>query len=432
MLGATVLLAFQVHAGDPGGTDPGAGDVTATADQIRIRLEQLEADAGAYSPQLAEPLGEMGLVLLNSGAPGDARKYFRQAMQIQRVQTGLYTPSQLPLLDLVIESSVAARDWEQVGEDFEYFEWLSYRIHGPGNPALIDALGRIIDWHLAAIHLDAEDEKAGHLLQLLELGKRRVMLTEQHLGTGHPQHLEQLYQLAMHHYYVYIAAQRPGPVSDALVTTLTSPVVHGRSFLLAQEQIADDCYRNGRRLLERAIEAAGTTPGFSAQSAAMGKVYLADWELMFNHEGRASRAYAGAFAALADAGVPPEMLQRFFGTPVMLPEPEFRLALGAIAESQDVPVAYFIPWAREIPGVRFPAPNAGFLTTPTDRYALTRFHVEENGWAENIRIVEVHPDDRALSRDARNAMWYVQFRPRIEDGRLVATRDREARYLPTE
>jgi hypothetical protein len=56
--------------------------------------------------------------------------------------------------------------------------------------------------------------------------------------------------------------------------------------------------------------------------------------------------------------------------------------------------------------------------------------VEENGWAENIRIVEVRPEDKALFRAARNAFWYAQFRPRIEDGRLVATRDVEARYLP--
>lgn len=429
--GRLAILAVLVALGPPVAADNGQqrGEPV-PVQQVQSRMTQLEEQLGPWAPELAEPSAELGMMLLNGGAHADARKAFRRAMQIERINTGLYTPRQLPFLDLAIESSVAAGDWKQVDDDFRYYEWLNYRIHEQG-PALIDALDRVIEWHLAAVHLDAEINKGNHLLRLLELGERRLVLTEQYYPRGHARHLEDLYQLAVHLYYINIAAQRAGPVSDKLIENLTSPIDHRRSFFLAQEQLSDDCYKKGRQLLQRALEAARAAPGFTSEAEGTGLVYLADWELMFNHESRAEQMYRQAFDALMAAGVPAEALAHRFGTPALLPEPELRLGLDAGPPAVDG--IHFIPWAREVPGVQFPkVPDAELPVDPVEHYALARFHVEENGWAENIRIVEVRPEDKALFRAARNAFWYAQFRPRIEDGRLVATQNVEARYLPLE
>lgn len=404
--------------------------------QVENRLEQLQQQYGPYSPALSEPTAELGSMLIRSGAHADARKAFRRAMQIERVNAGLYTPRQLPFLDMVIESSVAARDWDQVDDDFRYLEWLNYRIHGPHGPGLIEGLTRIINWHLAAIHLDAETEKGDHLLQLLKLGERRAALAESHYGRGHPRHLEQVYQLALHLYYIHVAARPAGPVSQVLIEKLTSPIDQRRSYSLAQDQLTDDCYRKGRALLEAAIEAARGTPSFSAEASAIALVYLADWELMFNHQKRAEKLYGEAFAMLTAGGASTDTLNELFDMPALLPEPHFRLAMReSDAANASLPPRSirFVPWAREVPGVQFPvAAGPGLPAVSADRYALARFHVEKNGWTENIRIIEVQPEDGGLSRDARRALWHAQFRPRLEDGRLTPARNVEARYLPPE
>lgn len=429
------MTAWVVPAHGDDGTVPGV-----EIRQVEDRLERLQEQYGPYSPALSEPTAELGLMLIRNGAHVDARKAFRRAMQIERVNGGLYTPRQLPFLDMAIESSIAVRDWGQVDDDFRYLEWLNYRIHGQQNPALIEGLSRVINWHLAAIHLDAETEKGEHLLQLLKLGERRAALAEGYYGSGHPQHLEHVYQLALHLYYVHIAAQAAGPVSQVLIEKLTSPIDQRRSYYLAQEQLADDCYRKGRALIEIALEAARGTSAFGTEASAIGLVYLADWELMFNHQNRAEKLYGEAFMLLSETAPSTGLLEAMFDAPALLPEPHFRLALGegsgmprsAETGASPEPIR-FVPWAREVPGIQLPAAaGSGFVAAGTDRYALARFHVEENGWAENIRIIEVRPEDRGLSRDARRAIWHVQFRPRLEDGRVVVTRDVEARYLPPE
>jgi hypothetical protein len=415
---------------------PALADDSVEIRRVESRLEQLQEQFGPYSPALSEPTAELGSMLIRSGAHADARKAFRRAMHIERVNAGLYTPSQLPFLDMAIESSVAARDWDQVDDDFRYLEWLNYRIHGQRDPALIEGLTRIINWHLAAIHLDRETEKGEHLLQLLKLGEHRAALAESHYGKGHPQHLEQVYQLALYLYYIHVAARPAGPVSEVLIEKLTSPIDQRRSYYLAQEQLTDDCYRKGRALLETGLEGARGTAAFGTEASAIALVYLADWELMFNHRNRAEKLYGEAFAMLTADGASAGALNELFGAPALLPEPRFRLVArnSAVADAgQSASAIKFVPWAREVPGVQFPVvAEPGVSAVSADRYALARFHVEENGWTENIRIIEVRPRDGGLSRDARKAIWHAQFRPRLEDGRIAVTRDVEVRYLPPE
>jgi hypothetical protein len=443
VLGAAALLVFPAYSEDNGvRTGPDAVGPSTAARQIEERLQYLAKVLGPHAAELSEPSAELGHVYLRNGSYAEARSAFWRAMHIERVNTGLYTPRQVPLLDLVIESSLHARDWGQANDDFKYLEWLNYRIHGPQGPELIDALGRVINWHLTAVHVDTETRKGNHLLRLLDLGKRRAMLMERHYGSAHPQHLEQLYQLALYHLYAALAARRGGPVSETLTANLIAPNIRRSSTHLAQEELAEDCYKAGRRLIERAIEAASATSAFTPEAAAVGLVYLADWDLLFNHDAWAEKTYAEAFNMLATAGIPVESLRRFYGTPAVLPVPNFRLELnlaagyrrnpGDEASATPGPVR-FVPWASEVPGIHFPAAgSAGLPTVAASRYALARFRVEENGWVENIRIVEVRPEDGALSDEAREALWYMQFRPRFEDGQAVVTKDMEARYLPLE
>lgn len=439
------LLALSAYADgalSKGSSDSAREHGTPAMTVLESRIKQLEADMGPYAADIAELAGELGLMRMKDGASADAREAFRRAMHIERINGGLYSPRQLPFLDLVIESSVAARDWEQVDRDFQYFEWLTHRIYGERDVALNDALERIIHWHLAAIHLDAEATKGYHLLRLLEVGERKLELAEKLHVSGHPALLEQLYELALHHYYVAVAVQRGGPAGEFLISELGDPIVYRRSPMQAQEEIVIESYRKGRRLLDRVFDAARDTPGLPREAAGVGLTYLADWELLFNHQRRAEKIYAEAFNTLVAADIPIDEVRLFFSGPAVLPDQDFRLTLTPpenlrLLPAED-PVAprttiRFIPWARELPGVHFPAAIVSeAIPAVADRYVVAQFRVKENGWAENIRIIESHPDDRVLTREARNAIWSAQFRPRLEDGRTVVTRDVETRYLPVE
>jgi hypothetical protein len=218
---------------------------------------------------------------------------------------------------------------------------------------------------------------------------------------------------------------------------LVGPHIHRRSTFLAQEEVSEDCYKAGRRLLRRAIEVARGSPAFGKEAAGLARLYLADWDLMFNHQKWAEAGYGEAFETLAAADIPLERLRQFFGAPALLPEPHFHLALDAMENRvHDLGVVPdgttpFVPWAREVPGVQFPpAGSEGFALRPAGRWALARFRVEGNGWVENIRIVDVYPENEGLSEDARKAIWYAQFRPRLENGRVAVTREVQVRYLP--
>jgi hypothetical protein len=92
------------------------------------RLETLQRERGAYAPSLADPAGELGKLYAGLCDHPAALDAFRRTIQVQRINEGLLTQTQLPSLRSLADSSQAIGDFESAQLTLRY----ALRIHGMG------------------------------------------------------------------------------------------------------------------------------------------------------------------------------------------------------------------------------------------------------------------------------------------------------------
>jgi len=105
------------------------------ADALRAELDTLEREYGAYSPRTVDPAGELAKLrsgLCDHPAALDA---LRQALHALRINDGLLSKAQLPLLRALAESYAAIGDYESAQRALRY----GFRIHGMGRGELTPA-----------------------------------------------------------------------------------------------------------------------------------------------------------------------------------------------------------------------------------------------------------------------------------------------------
>ena len=95
---------------------------------LRKRLEDRQREEGAYSVVTADPLGELGGLYASQCNHPAALKAHRQTIQLLRINEGLLTPSQIPYLKSMADSSQAIGDFESAQLTLRYV----FRIHGMG------------------------------------------------------------------------------------------------------------------------------------------------------------------------------------------------------------------------------------------------------------------------------------------------------------
>ena len=114
---ANPAAAEQATAGTPAPTEAvvDTADDNATAElardtrseDYRQAIKDLESNQGAYADQLSEYLLSLGLSLQQSGAHQDAIDAFKRGVHLARINDGLYSARQIPLLQREIASHMA-------------------------------------------------------------------------------------------------------------------------------------------------------------------------------------------------------------------------------------------------------------------------------------------------------------------------------------
>jgi hypothetical protein len=163
-------------------------------------------------------------------------------------------------------------------------------------------------------------------------------------------------------------------------------------------QLMDPYYR-GKQSLRRlyAYGAAGSSDSLLQQADAV--VQLADWDLLYSHNGLAVNRYAAAYDMLAEADVPPGSIDELFApeTPVVLPAFQ-------------------------------PNPLAPDDERPATGHIDVAFEITKYGRGRSIVILgDEHASDDAKQR-LQTLIKYNRFRPRVMDGKVVEAAPVSVRY----
>ena len=166
-----------------------------------------EGETATYNPYdtlSLEPALELGLTQQENGEHRAAVNAFEQALQITRVNYGLFHESQIPLVESIIYSLMEMQDWESVDQRFDYMAHLYRRLYDIDDPRLESGLQKISSYHVNAFNINLEGRGEYHLRKAANLFKLRIEVAEQTLTEDHPKldYLNQSLALSREHLYL--------------------------------------------------------------------------------------------------------------------------------------------------------------------------------------------------------------------------------------
>lgn len=383
----------------------------------------MESSGGAFDARLDQELLSLGTLLQQAGDYTRAQAIFDRALHVNRVNSGLFSMNQIPIIESMIENHLARGDLVAADEQQEYLMYVQRKNHGDRAVDLLPALTRYAEWNLFAFRarltappvlLDAEGEplpaptlddnsdvmlgfRIGRLINAHNVYQSLINIIANNFGLGDARLRTFEQQLALTN-YLYITTF--GLQADPVLMPMNNLVPYDNTDVGRPPM----GFRQGRDSLERRIAYLERESGASAQQKAQAKLDLADWMLMFSKRTGSLDIYLEAWQDMVAAGATQEELGALFN-------PDYPPEIPSYLEH---------PYTREAIGL--PADIAleykGYIDV---EFELSRFGVPSSISALGRSPTATPELEDRLLRNIRRA----GYRPRIVDGAL---RDEEQIY----
>ena len=126
-------------------------ELTRQRELLQQRLGELQSEEGIYSPALSELYSDLGALSTDLGDLDDAVEQYNQALQIARINTGLYSEQQIPLLHALIDSQLRREDWQKVDDLAHLSLHMHERLYSQQDPLYLAAAEDFGKWKLRMV-----------------------------------------------------------------------------------------------------------------------------------------------------------------------------------------------------------------------------------------------------------------------------------------
>lgn len=343
-LPCTLLALCNGAAASPTGSQPPVeiGAQTRELAAYQQALDDAIAERGPYSPGLEETYQGFGRYLQQAGRHEDALAILRKAQHLERVNHGIHSAAQIPVLRSMIASYRATGQVEATTDTHRELLRLTDRGLGTDDPARIGLLHDAARWHLAAHRFDADERRLAHLQAAQDLLGRAWSLA-QPPAVDTATRVALLRDQALLHYQVLrdrdIRSRAPQvPAGYRLINEAPGT---GMRALTAS-------VRQGRELLEARIALLERESPTATAELRHARLDVADWELLFGALESAMQAYRallaeGPDAALLFAAPSPALSARADGSPGLAAR--VRLDVSAKGQPDDIELLDSTPFS---------------------------------------------------------------------------------------
>lgn len=417
---------------------PDAAGARQSITRYQERIVKLQSQYGASDPRLAESLLGLGLAYRAAGQHEEAADAFKQALYIVRMNDGLENLDQLPYLNRLIEENTTLGRWKQLDHNYYYLYWVCKRNYGDNDPRLLPVIDLITRAQLQIYNVSPKLFTGASLRQREALLNKAVAITEHHYDQKDPRLVEALNRVALNDYYMALHTgklrdyrsykQRMRSVtSEDLFTRTYVPVVtsvagyvsvryeeidvpnmQSGAYLSREESDVfrqiDGTERKGRQALKRIQTIVESNPDSTPYARAVALAHLGDWQVLYEN-GRGWSKYEQAYTLLSQSEHGATYIPVLFGTP------------------------HALPALDPIPDHRQPLPQAADAA-PEGVVIKAVFDVTGTGQARRIRISDPPPGvSGSTVRGLKLYLSSLRFRPRLQDGKPVMTRDVKFHYI---
>ena len=364
--------------------------------EYQRQLNEFELMGGPYADNLAEPLLGLGRYYTSEGDYEGAVRFYRRALHIVRLNDGLYSERQAPVVRELLNAVRIAGDFQSLDDRYDYF----FRLYGNGEPPYTELRMRAsieyLRWQREALRLGFDGGEKKRLLNLYTLNEDLLAATR---ATGSYDQGAQWDLTLSQVRNLYLLQSRVTPRVVISGGTSRSPFystsAQGNDMDFDQqrlEAIQHNVLSRGRAVLEQ-YAAAETVIEHKARAM----VELGDWYQWYGSYRQARGYYEAAFTMLDEAGEG-KLLQAWFGSPVELPDN------GAFWQPE-----------RLQRGDSYNVVEATFDVSPTGR-------------VKNISVATPDAGVDANVTRFRRELAATRFRPQYESGEAVAVEGLARKY----
>lgn len=367
-------------------------------DNYEQMLEQLEYDGGAWSAQLAEELSTLGNLLYAQGDYEQSIEVFDRAVHVSRVNYGLYSTQQIPLVERIIESHIALGHWQEADRQQQYAFYVQSKAYGVRDPRMAEVFENLARWNITSFYRGLDPDPSARLLETYMLFRAAANTVAFHFGTADPRYVSLLRDVAGASDMV----TRYTP-AGTVTATATNPNIRRVSEFVG---VPNDQVRvpngGGEGALRRILEfysdddRPATPENLLLRVQALAE--LGDWYMLEQRRQGALDAYADAWNLLMTMEDGSTLAQQFFDHIEFLP------TFSRFEEEQ-----------REAFQV---SPDFG----AKQGYVDVSFDVSRYGRAGNFSVLAVEPAGMTrVDMMAINHLRSLTVRPRVAAGETLAT-----------
>jgi hypothetical protein len=288
------------------------------SERLREQVLKTELSGGPYSPHLSEALVSEANHLAAAGQHANAARSLRRAVHITRINDGLNSSRQLPLLAQLDQSYLATADWQHLDDVREYRYHLQRRFHQPLSNEGVQATLSYLDWQRKRWLLELEEPDNRRFYQnFQQLENLREDLHEKGRATD-PVMME---VVMMQMQYYYLLQELEFSVPEQIVNGVSRGLAEDPSQQLNMEErqlhlLKSAAYSRGRKRLEQLQEDIRDTA--TVEVLARLRRERGDWDIWFGRYRRAAEHYRESWQLLSTAGAS-DLQQEWFAEPQELP-----------------------------------------------------------------------------------------------------------------
>lgn len=435
----------------------------------RARIGDILANSNPYSVELREQYDALGTLLQRAGQHEDAIKAFESAMHIDRVNGGLYTLDQIPVVEKMIASHDALGNWSDVNDLHGYLFYIQQRTYEEGDPRLLAAMEAWADWNVTSyleegprydvpsnfrsgaslstgpVEYVAVQQRDGSYAyiprQQLMTPFRTSSLLDPAFSAMHGVDAERVIDERLkiaRDYYEQIAEAQEANAdqADADAELRVQHKLANVAFAVKQqiaglETVSSDGSMFTNRVIQQQSRAPlAVTRGYAtnrdaliaiaeqreqdtavpAVEKAQAWISVGDWHVSFDYGARGGEAYRKAWDILAASGMDAAAIREIFMPEPLIPVPAFAMH----------------PYSREVRGIAADADIAwkGYMdvTLNVNRYGDVS-GAKVDATSENTPQV--------LRRELLRYLRSTKVRPAVVDGELARREDVKLRYYYT-
>lgn len=131
-------------------------------------IENIQSDLGIFDLSLIEAYGDMARFYTELEDYDNAIRLYTDALQIARINTGLYSHEQIPILDSLIENNSRASQWEEVDNLQELYYLINSRLYELADLEYLQAAEIFGAWKLRLVRENLLDQSGFSLINVAE------------------------------------------------------------------------------------------------------------------------------------------------------------------------------------------------------------------------------------------------------------------------